>query len=113
MFDLHDKTYQSSIIEHTPQSIQNWVESLYKRFKGGQIVIVTELKSGPLISALTSYDFITLVTVPPISLANYLSTFIQSGAKDDPTDAYLILEFLLRHGDRLYIIELENRISKK
>jgi len=113
LFDLHDKTYQSSIIEHNPQSIQNWVESLYKRFKGGQIAIVTELKSGLLISALTIYDFITLVTVPPKSLANYRSTFIQSGAKDDPTDAYLILEFLLRHGDRLYIIEPDTPATRR
>jgi len=90
-----------SQIQHKPEAIETWALSLRKRFEGEKIAIALELKSGPLVHALLCYDFITLVPICPKGLSKYRESFTQSGAKDDPTDAYLALDFLSRHPDKL------------
>jgi hypothetical protein len=42
---------------------------------------------------LSKYDFITLFFVAPQALASYRKVFTQSGAKDDPTDAFLQFDY--------------------
>jgi transposase len=49
---------------------------------------------------LQKYDFFTLFPINPSTLARYREAFKPSGAKDDPTDAELALELLLRHPER-------------
>ena len=43
------------------------------------------------------YDFLVLFPLPPARLASYRESFSNSGAKDDPTDAALLVDYLLRH----------------
>jgi hypothetical protein len=62
---------------------------------------VLELAKGPLVYALQKYDFLVLFPVHPATLAKYRQAFTPSQAKDDPTDAELQLELLLRHRDKL------------
>jgi transposase len=47
------------------------------------------------------YDFFTLFPVPPKTLAKYREAFAPSRAKDDPSDAALLLDLLVTHRDRL------------
>jgi hypothetical protein len=42
-----------------------------------------------------------LLHIHPMMLAKYRQAFTPSRAKDDPTDAELQLELLLRHRDKL------------
>ena len=86
-------------ISHQVDQIEQWAQSLHKRF-GGTIAIALELSKGPIVSALQRYDFFVIFPVNPSTLAKYRETFIPSGAKDDPTDAELILDFLVRHPER-------------
>lgn len=72
-----------------------------------------ELKSGPIVHALLQYDFIVLYPIVPKSLAKYRQAFTQSGAKDDPTDAFLMMDFLGRHGDKLKPVELDLPETRK
>lgn len=88
-------------IKHSPESIEDWALSLQKRFDNQPVAICLELKAGPVVHALLKYAFIVLFPVAPNSLAHYRKVFTQSGAKDDPTDAYLQLDYLLRHRDAL------------
>lgn len=87
--------------KHSPESIETWALSLAARFKNKPIAICLELKAGPVVYALLKYDFIVLFPVPPKALAKYREAFTQSGAKDDPTDAFLQLDYLSKHPEAL------------
>ena len=47
------------------------------------------------------YEFLVLYPVNPKALARYREAFHPSGAKDDPTDAALLLDLLRKHRDQL------------
>ena len=86
-------------IAHQPQSIEQWAQNMYRRF-GGPIAVVLELSKGPIVSALQKYDFFVLFPVNPSMLAKYRIAFKPSRAKDDPTDAELAVDLVMRHRDR-------------
>src|ERR671923_2288814 len=88
-------------LEHTPEAIDAWVTTLRTRFNGHPVAVCLELDKGPLVSALRKYDFLVLFPINPMMLARYRQAFTPSRAKDDPTDAELQLELLLRHRDKL------------
>src|SRR5258708_29713017 len=84
---------------HQVAHIDEWANRLYRRF-GGPIAVALELASGPIVAALQKYDFFVLFPINPLTLARYREAFQPSGAKDDPTDAELALDLLLRHPER-------------
>ena len=88
-------------LRQTPEAIAAWAAQLRARFGGEQIAVCLEQSRGPLIYALLQYDFLVLFPVPPKTLAKYREAFAPSRAKDDPTDAALLLELLVTHRDRL------------
>jgi transposase len=63
--------------------------------------VCLELNKGPLVYALRKYEFLVLFPINPLTLAKYREAFTPSHAKDDPTDAELQLELLLKHRDKL------------
>ena len=89
---------------HSPQAIEDWAMALHQRFPKQQIAICLELKSGPIVYALLKYAWFDLFPVAPSTLAKYRETFTHSGAKDDPTDAFLMVDFMQRHDDKLRVI---------
>jgi transposase len=89
------------VLAHRPDSIGAWALSLKQRFDGQPIAVCLELAKGPLVSALQQYDFLVLFPVNPSTLAKYRQAFTPSHAKDDPSDAQLQLELLMRHRDKL------------
>jgi transposase len=86
-------------LPHQVDRIEQWALSIHKRF-GEPIAIALELSKGPIVYALQKYDFFVLFPVNPSTLAKYREAFTPSRAKDDPTDAELALDLLLRHPDR-------------
>jgi len=94
-------------MDHSPEAIAKWAYSLRDRF-GGPIAVCLELAKGPLVSALLRYEFLVLFPVHPSTLAKYREAFVPSGAKDDPTDAEIALDILLRHPDKLKHIKLQS-----
>jgi transposase len=90
-----------SVLDHQPVAIQQWAQDLRKRFSGGSIAVCIELSQGPIVSALLEHDFFVIFPVNPSTLAKYRRAFTPSGAKDDPTDAQIALDLLLRHRDKL------------
>jgi hypothetical protein len=95
------------ILEHRPGAIQAWAEQLRERFAGAPVAVSVELSRGPIVSALLEHDFFVLFPVQPTTVANYRKAFSPSGAKDDPTDAEVILELLVRHREKLKRLEPE------
>jgi hypothetical protein len=61
------------------------------------MAVALELSKGPIVSALQKYDFFVIYPINPTTLARYREAFNPSGAKDDPTDAELALDILLKH----------------
>src|SRR5439155_7471218 len=88
-------------LEHTPEAIDAWVTTLRTRFNGQPVAVCLELNKGPIVSALCKYDFLVLFPVNPLTVAKYREAFTPSRAKDDPTDAELQVELLLKHRDKL------------
>jgi len=89
------------VVDHQPTAIRNWARSLRDRFPTGSIAVCLELSQGPIVSALLEHDFFVIFPVNPSTLAKYRRAFTPSGAKDDPTDAQIALDLLLRHRDKL------------
>jgi hypothetical protein len=88
-------------LPHTPEAIDEWAADLRQRFKGRRVAICFEQTRGPIAYALLKYDFVVLFPLPPAQLSSYRQAFRTSRAKDDPTDAALLLDFLLRHREQL------------
>ena len=84
------------VIRHCPEVIDAWVKDLHQQY-GDHIAVALELSKGPIVSALQKYDFIDIYPINPGTLAKYREAFQPSRAKDDPTDAELALDLLLRH----------------
>lgn len=108
---LHDPRAdgpEQSVLEHRPAAIRAWAEALRQRFPSGHIAVCLELSQGPIVSALLEHDFFIVFPVNPSTLAKYRRAFTPSRAKDDPTDAQIALELLLRHRDKLKPLERES-----
>lgn len=95
------------VLEHRPEAIKAWAEQLQQRFNGAPVAVSVELREGPIVWALLEHDFFVLFPVQPTTVGRYRSAFRPSGAKDDPTDAEVILELLVRHRDKLQRLQPE------
>jgi len=49
-----------------------------------------------------TYDFLVLYPINPNTLSKYREAFATSKAKDDPSDAYLLMELVTKHRDKLH-----------
>jgi transposase len=94
-------TREFSRLEHKPEAIDAWAQAVQQRFAGRPVAVCLELNKGPLVYALRQYACLILFPVNPLTLAKYREAFTPSHAKDDPTDAELQLELLLKHRDKL------------
>lgn len=97
------------VLKHSAESIEKWVGKLRERFgEEARIAVCLELAKGPIVSALEKYDMFVLYPVNPASLAKYRQTWAPSRAKDDPSDALLLLELLRRYPDKLKPLKRES-----
>jgi len=92
--------HEFGVVAHRPEAIDHWARELHERF-GGPIAVCLEIAKGPLVHALQRYPFMVLFPVNPAMIAKYREAFVPSRAKDDPTDAEIALELLLRHREKL------------
>jgi transposase len=95
--DSEEREFDS--FAHQVETIEQWARSMHTRF-GGLIAVAVELTKGPIVYALQKYDFFVLFPVNPSTLAKYREALKPSGAKDDPTDAELALDLVMRHPER-------------
>ena len=86
-------------LTHRPDNIDHWAHSVSQRF-GGKIAVALELSKGPIVYALQKHDCFVIFPINPSTLAKYREAFSPSGAKDDPTDAELALDLIVRHPHR-------------
>lgn len=90
-----------STLEQKADSLNAWFLNLRIRFGGRKIAVAIEQSKGALINFLLGLDFVHIYRIHPMSLKNYRHALYPSGAKDDPTDAELILKFARIHQDKI------------
>lgn len=94
---LPGETREHSVLEHRPEAIDEWALGLRTRFDNRPVAVCLEQRRGPLVFALSKYEHLVLFPVNPQLLAGLRRAFHPSGAKDDPSDADLAVEILLKH----------------
>lgn len=94
---------ESIQLEQKPDALHEWIARLRARFQGHKIGIAIEQSRGAVIHALMMYDFLELYPINPKALARFREAFRVSGAKDDPSDAELLMDFLRLHRSRLRV----------
>lgn len=94
-------TIEHITLEQTPEALAQWAYSLRARFPNGKIAIALEQSRGALLGGLLQHEHLVAYPVNPKSLARFREALHPSRAKDDPLDADLLLEFLLKHRDHL------------
>lgn len=92
---------ETGTIDHTPEAVDVWAAELRLRFGGQPIAVALEQSRGPLVFMLAKYEHLIIFPVHPTVLVNYRKSFRPSGAKDDPSDARLLLDILMLHRDKL------------
>lgn len=93
----------SCVLEQRPERINEWIVALIAKYPGRRIAVCLEQSRGPVVYALMGYAEVDLYPVNPVTMAEYRKAFRPSGAKDDPTDAALLLELLERHPEALTV----------
>ncbi len=88
-----------SVIEHKVDKIDEWVQTIQTHYSG-TIAVAVELSKGPIVSALQKYDCFVIFPINPSTLATYRLAFKSSRAKNDPGDAELALDMLIRYPER-------------
>lgn len=88
-------------LKQTPEDLHAWLLKLRDSFGGRPVAIAIEQTKGAVIHALLNYDFVHVFRINPKSLADYRKAFSPGYAKDDPTDAEYLLEWVELHRERI------------
>ncbi len=93
--------YETGELPNSPEAIAVWAMQLDHRFGGRPIAVALEQKRGAVVNMLVKYKQLVLYPVPSAMSASYRRAFSPSGAKDDPGDAAVLLDLILRHREQL------------
>jgi transposase len=88
-------------LKQSPEDLHGWLDRLRDKFGGRPVAVAIEQTKGAVIHALMGYAFVHIFRINPKSMADYRKAFSPGGAKDDPTDAEYLLEWLTLHRDRV------------
>ena len=94
-------TRSQGMLTNSPEAVYEWAAELAQRFGGRPIALALEQVRGAVVAMLSKYEHIVLFPVHPKTLSSYREGLRPSGPKSDPSDAVLLLEFLLRHSDQV------------
>jgi transposase len=100
-------------VEHTPETVEAWVGQLCRRFGNRPIAVAVEQVKGALVCMLSKYELLHLFPVPPAMSASMRDALYPSGAKDDPRDAELLLDLLLKHRDKLRRLAPDSEATRR
>ena len=98
-----EQSVESVRLNQKPAALHEWVAQLRVRFPAAKVGIAIEQSRGGVIHALMVYEFLQIYPINPKALARYREAFRLSGAKDDPSDAELLMDLLRLHRNRLRV----------
>ncbi|QBG48043.1 IS110 family transposase [Verrucomicrobia bacterium S94] len=94
LWDAKEQALEYGVIKHRPEVLDDWFCRLRDRFPGEPIAVGLEQSKGALAFQLMQYGFITIYFVHPATVAKVRDAWTPSGAKDDPSDAELIMSLV-------------------
>lgn len=100
-------------LAQSPEAIEAWAAELASRFGGRPIAVGLEQSRGALLYALHRYSHLVLYPIHPSTSARYRAAMFPSGGKNDPVDADLLLDLLVRHRDRLRRLQPDSEETRK
>ena len=100
MLDPLGEIHRGTVLQ-TPEAIAELLAQWQQQFSNVEIDVCLETSRGPLVNALLEHPHVRIYPVNPNALANYRKAFAHGGGKNDPVDAKLILQFLVRYRDQL------------
>jgi transposase len=101
LIDSEMQTPELSVLVQDPEAIDEWVAEIQRRYPGQKVAVCLEQKRGALVYALMKFDCLVLVPINPKQLSRFRDAMGPSGAKDDPRDASLLAELLMKHSEHL------------
>jgi transposase len=104
---------ESGELVHTPEAVEAWVGELCQRFANRPIAVALEQSRGALVFMLSKYEPLHLFPVPSTMSASMRKALYPSGSKDDPRDADLLLELLLKHRDNLRRLSPDTEATRR
>lgn len=113
LFDPETGHYESSLIKHRPEAIDEWATGLLTRFGGRKVAIACELNKGPLINGLLAYEHLVIYPLNPAMVAKYREAFATSGSKSDIVDARLQAEILQNHRHKLTPLKVQSPVVRQ
>jgi transposase len=88
---------------HTPEAIDDWVSQLRERFADRPIAVTLEQSRGALLFTLSKYANLVLYPLHPGTVSSFRQAMYPSGSKNDPLDADVQIELLVKHRNRLQV----------
>ena len=104
---------ESGELVHTPEAVESWVGQLCQRFANRPIAVALEQSRGALVFMLSKYEPLHLFPVPSTMSASMRKALYPSGSKDDPRDADLLLELLLKHRNNLRRLSPDTEATRR
>ena len=104
---------ESGKLKQTPEALEAWAVELAVRFGGRPIAVGLEQSHGALIYGLQKYSHLVLYPIHPSTSSRYRAAMFPGGGKNDPLDADLLLDLLVRHRDRLRRLEPDSQQTRK
>jgi transposase len=104
---------ESGEVEHTPEAVEAWVGQLCQRFGNRPVAVAVEQVKGALVFMLSKYELLHLFPVAPAMSASMRDALYPSGAKDDPRDAELLLDLLMKHRDKLRRLAPDSEATRR
>lgn len=104
---------ETGILEHSPETVQAWLQSLEKRFGSRPIAIALETSKGPLVHMFLGVPWLTVFPVHPATSTRIRKAFAPSGAKDDIPDAQVLLQLLVNHRNRLRPLQTDDDQTRR
>ena len=99
--EASSSTRERGEVNSMPEAIEAWAAQMSQRFAGRPIAVAVEQTRGALVFMLSKYEQLHIFPVPPAMTANLRKAFYSSGAKNDPSDADLLLDLVERHPEKL------------
>jgi transposase len=92
---------ESCTLEQKADALHSWFMNLQTRFVGRKVAVAIEQSKGAVVNFLIGLDFVHIFRIHPKSLKNYRDALYPSGAKDDPVDAELLVQFARLHQNKI------------
>ena len=113
LLDCATGKIETRTLEHSPETVQAWLQTLEQRFGARPIALALETSKGPLIHLFLEMPWLTVFPVHPATSTRIRKAFAPSGAKDDIPDAQVLLQLLVAHPDKLRALQTDDAPTRR